>query len=91
MSTFDPNTMTGAQVVGPDGDKLGKVADVYLDNQTSKPEWAAVKSGMFGGHVSLVPLAQAEFDGESLRVPYDKEQIKNAPHHEPGRRAVPER
>ncbi len=83
MSTFDPNTMTGAQVVGPDGDKLGKVADVYLDNQTSKPEWAAVKSGMFGGHVSLVPLAQAEFDGESLRVPYDKEQIKNAPHHDP--------
>ncbi len=83
MSTFDPTTMTGAQVVGPDGEKLGKIADVYLDNHTSKPEWAAVKSGLFGGHVSMVPLAHAEFEGDSLTVPYSKEQIKNAPHQDP--------
>ena len=56
----DPNTMTGAPVRGSDGEKLGKVDAIYFDNDTDKPEWAAVKSGLFGSHVSLVPLAQAQ-------------------------------
>jgi len=79
----DPAQLNGVSVEGSDGSKIGKVTDVYLDDQTSKPEWAAVKTGMFGGHVSLVPLANASFDGEALKVPYDKDQVKNAPHQDP--------
>jgi len=33
--------------------------------------------------VSLVPLAQADWDGNALTVPFDKDAIKNAPHHDP--------
>jgi uncharacterized protein (TIGR02271 family) len=79
----DPSTMTGAPVHGSDGGKLGKVDAVYLDNETSRPEWAAVKSGLFGGHVSLVPLRQGNWDGSALTVPFDKDALKNAPHHDP--------
>jgi len=79
----DPTQLSGVDVQDSDGGKIGKVTDVYLDDQTSKPEWAAVKTGMFGGHVSLVPLANASFDGEALKVPYDKDQVKNAPHQDP--------
>ena len=71
-------------VVGPGGEKLGTVDDVYEDDETGRPEWAGVKSGLFGDHVSLVPLAQAEHSGETLTVPYTKAQIKAAPHHDPG-------
>ena len=63
----DPAQLMGVTVNGSDGGKIGKVEEVYLDEHTDKPEWAAVKTGMFGGHVSLVPLATAEFDGALLR------------------------
>jgi hypothetical protein len=39
---------------------------------------AAVESGLFGGQVSLVPLAQASWDGDTLTVPFDKQVLKAA-------------
>jgi len=85
----DPAQLDGVTVHDSDGGKIGKVTDVYLDQDTSRPEWAAVKTGMFGGHVSLVPLANASFDGEALKVPYDKDQVKNAPHQDPAQELSP--
>ena len=79
----DPGTMVGAPVHGRDNAKLGKVHAIYYDNDTNKPEWAAVKGGMFGGQVSLVPLTQANWDGSALTVPFDKDALNNAPHHDP--------
>jgi uncharacterized protein (TIGR02271 family) len=79
----NPSTMNGAPVRGSDGEKLGKIDAIYFDNDTDAPEWAAVKSGLFGGHVSLVPLAQASWDGDTLSVPFDKAALKAAPHHDP--------
>ena len=72
----------GHEARGTDGDKLGKIEDIYLDQETGKPEWMAVKTGMFGGRVSFVPLAEARLDGDVVTVPYDKAKIKDAPHAE---------
>jgi uncharacterized protein (TIGR02271 family) len=82
-SMSDPNTMTGATVKGGDGEKLGKIDAIYFDNDTDKPEWAAVKSGLFGSHVSLVPLAQGTWNNGTLTVPFDKAALQTAPHHDP--------
>ena len=79
----DPNALTGAPVHGSDGTKLGKVEAVYLDNDTEAPEWVAVKSGLFGSHVSIVPLSRGSWDGNALTVPFDKDAIQAAPHHDP--------
>ena len=79
----DPGTMNGASVRGSDGGKLGKIDAIYFDNDTDAPEWAAVKSGLFGAHVTLVPLAQASWDGDTLTIPFDKTTLKAAPHHDP--------
>jgi uncharacterized protein (TIGR02271 family) len=79
----DPSTMTGAPVQGSDGEKLGKIDAIYFDDTTDTPEWAAVKSGLFGSHVTLVPLAQASWNGDTLSVPFDKAALKAAPHHDP--------
>jgi uncharacterized protein (TIGR02271 family) len=73
------NAVIGSTAVGPDG-KLGTVGEVYLDDQTGRPEWATVRTGMFGTKESFVPLAQADVTGDDLHVPYDKEMVKNAPH-----------
>ena len=74
----------GTTVIGGDGEKLGSVDAVYYDNATDKPEWVAVRSGLFGTRVALVPLRRADHAGDALRVPFDKVQLRNAPHHDPG-------
>jgi len=69
----------GETVYGSDGDKLGKVGQIYLDDATGRPEWATVQTGLFGNHESFVPVAQAELNDSGLTVPYSKNQIKDAP------------
>jgi uncharacterized protein (TIGR02271 family) len=81
-TTEDIKTWRGHEARSTDGDKLGKIEDIYLDQETGKPEWMAVKTGMFGGRVSFVPLAEASLDGDVVTVPYDKARIKDAPHAE---------
>ena len=85
MNFSDPQSIAGKDVVGADGEKIGKVEELYLDTQTEQPEWISVSTGLFGGHVSLVPLAQATEEAGSLRVPFSKDQVKSAPHYDPGR------
>ena len=84
VNVSDPRELSGATVTGSHGEKLGKVDTVYLDNETQRPEWAAVKTGLFGSHVSLVPLASAQYQGGSLQVPFTKDDVQHAPHHDPG-------
>jgi uncharacterized protein (TIGR02271 family) len=85
VNVSDPAQLSGLTVTGPDGQKLGKVDGVFLDNSTHRPEWAAVKSGLFGSHVSLLPLAAADLAGDELRVPFGKDALESAPHHDPDR------
>jgi uncharacterized protein (TIGR02271 family) len=79
INTNDVTQLRGQQLVDRDGDKIGKIEEIYLDEQTGKPEWLAVKTGMFGSNVSFVPLAQASTEGDTVRVPYEKSQVKDAP------------
>ena len=73
----------GHEVVGDGDEKIGKIDEIYLDQQTGKPEWLAVKTGMFGGKLSFVPLAEAHPHGDTIHVPYGKDQVKDAPNAEP--------
>ena len=66
-------------VVTQDDDNLGKVGQVYLDDQTSEPSWVSVRTGWFGTNESLVPLEGAQVSGGQIRVPYSKDTIKDAP------------
>jgi uncharacterized protein (TIGR02271 family) len=79
INTNDVAQLRGLQLIDRDGDKVGKIDEIYLDEQTGQPEWLAVNTGMFGSNVSFVPLAQATTEGDSVRVPYEKSQIKDAP------------
>ena len=75
----DAKTWRGYDAVGPGANKLGTVEDIYLDQETGEPEWVALKTGMFGGKLSFAPLSQARQDGDTIVLPYEKDQIKNAP------------
>ncbi len=83
LTTTDLEQLRGKQVVGPDGDKIGKVDEFYLDEQTGQPEWMSVSTGMFGSNVSFVPLADAQADADGVRVRWDKDKVKEAPNVDP--------
>jgi len=69
----------GREVVGPDSEKIGKLSEIYLDQQTGKPEWALVNTGMLGTSSTFVPLAGAKPSGEDVQVQFTKEQVTEAP------------
>src|SRR3954447_20447103 len=69
----------GREAVDADGDKLGRVEEVYLDDHTGTPEWLLVKTGFFGSKSTFVPLAGATEEGDLVRVRFSKAQVKDAP------------
>jgi uncharacterized protein (TIGR02271 family) len=70
-------------MVDADGDKIGTIESIYLDDQTSQPEWALVNTGLFGTRSTFVPLAQASASGGQVQVPYQKQLMKDAPNMDP--------
>jgi uncharacterized protein (TIGR02271 family) len=75
----------GRTLIGRDGEKIGKIAELYTDQQTDKAEWARIDAGLFGNRSSFVPLAGASPQGEDVLVPVTRDQVKDAPKIEPGR------
>ncbi len=69
----------GKAVHGSDGNKLGTVGQVFLDDTSGAPEWVTVQTGLFGTKESFVPIADATLSADGLSVPFDKDQVKGAP------------
>src|SRR5215204_4923755 len=86
MSTMQKNDLLqqrGEDLYDTTGEKIGKVEEIYLDAQSGEPEWALVNTGMFGTKSSFVPLQGASQNGDTLQVPYDNAQVKDAPKVDP--------
>src|SRR5215213_7394098 len=73
----------GATLVDRDGDRVGTIDSIYVDDQSGQPEWALVNTGLFGTKSTFVPLAQANPSGDNVQVPYEKQLIKDAPRMDP--------
>jgi uncharacterized protein (TIGR02271 family) len=69
----------GRTVIDRNGDKIGKIDALYVDQQIDKPEWALVNTGLFGTRSSFVPIAGASPRGEDVMVQVEVQQVKDAP------------
>jgi stress response protein YsnF len=58
---------------------MGKVGQVYFDDQSDRPEWVTVHTGLFGTNETFVPVQGAEFSRGRVTLGYDKQKIKNGP------------
>jgi uncharacterized protein (TIGR02271 family) len=85
ISRDSVQTLIGGTAYSTDGDKIGSIGQVYLDNSSGEPAWVTVKTGLFGTNESFVPLEQAELTQDGVRVPYDKDRVKGAPNIETDR------
>ena len=69
----------GQDVVDPDGEKVGKLEDLYYASESAFPVAASVKHGTLGKTLTLVPLDRASITRSYLRVSYEKAMFKKAP------------
>jgi len=75
----DPSTLFGENVVDTDGNTIGSVDSVWVDDATNELEFIGVKTGWLFGKTHVIPCADAQFSGDTITVPYSQDQIKDAP------------
>ena len=71
--------LANATAYDRDGDKLGSVKEVYINDSTGQPDFVEVGHGLFGMSSSIVPLRGHRLDGENLQLAFSKDHIKDAP------------
>lgn len=69
----------GKMLVDSNGEKIGKLQDVYIDVETDEPQFGTVKEGLIGRHLTFVPLGGIKIGPDDLQVSVTKEQVKSAP------------
>lgn len=61
------------------GDKLGSVKDVYINDASGQPDFVDVNHGLFNMGSSIVPLRGHSLRGGELHLAFEKDRIKDAP------------
>jgi uncharacterized protein YrrD len=72
----------GKTLIDVDGEKIGKLQDVYVDVETDLPQFATVKEGLIGRHLTFVPLGGIKVGPDDLQVAVTKQQVQDAPNIE---------
>jgi uncharacterized protein (TIGR02271 family) len=83
LTKEDVLSWRGRDLHSQDGEKLGKIEEIYLDTETGEPEWALIHTGLFGTKQTFVPIRDATPGDDALRAPVDKAQVKDAPKIDP--------
>src|SRR5580698_4650399 len=78
-STWNVAEWHGKMLVDRNGEKIGKLQDVYVDVETDVPQFATVKEGFLDRHLTFVPLADLRVGPEELQVAVSREQVQDAP------------
>lgn len=71
--------LIGLTAVGADGDKIGTVGQVYLDDDAGQPAWVTVSTGMFGTRESFAPLYGSSVGDGQLVLAVPRQLVKDAP------------
>ena len=69
----------GRRVIDADGDKIGTIEEIYLNDASAQPEWALVGTGLTGSNSNFMPLGSAVASGEDIQVAISADKVKNAP------------
>ncbi|KNX38224.1 DUF2382 domain-containing protein [Luteipulveratus halotolerans] len=79
ITTDQVQTVRGGNALDSNGEKIGSIGEVYLDDRTGNPAWVTVNTGLFGTSESFIPLQDASVEGKDVKVPYTKDKVKDAP------------
>src|SRR5215217_3584798 len=81
----------GYEVYDRDGEKIGKVDDLFVDEHDN-PEYVGVKTGFFGLRSTLIPWEMLRVNEERrvLEVQETKDRVKDAPNVNDDEEITPE-
>jgi uncharacterized protein (TIGR02271 family) len=79
LTEQDARNVIGTTACDSNGDKIGKVGQLFLDDETGRPEFVTVNTGLFGTKETFLPIAEATISGDQLVVPFTKDKVKDAP------------
>jgi len=79
LAQYNVAEWRGKMLIDIDGEKIGKLQDVYVDVETDVPQFATVKEGVIGRHLTFVPLGGILVGPDDLQVAVTKEQVRSAP------------
>jgi sporulation protein YlmC with PRC-barrel domain len=79
QAQYNVTEWRGKMLIDIDGEKIGKLQDVYVDVETDVPQFATVKEGVIGRHLTFVPLVGIQVGPDDLQVSVTKEQVRSAP------------
>lgn len=87
----DLNRLFGFEVVGNDGNSIGKVDNIWMD-ETRQPAFFGIQTGWLFGQIHVVPAHRSEvnFQKRNIRLPYSEEKVKGAPSYDPSVDLTPE-
>lgn len=75
----------GREVLDAEGRRIGRLEEVYLDELTDQPRWAAVRAELVDDELRLVPLAGAKMRADHVTLPVTSGAVDDAPHIESAR------
>jgi PRC-barrel domain len=75
----DPKEYIHRVAADGEGNRIGKVSQVYNDDSTGQPRWVLVETGLFGTRQSFAPIHGSRVDGEVVVLAVSKDQVKDAP------------
>lgn len=79
ISAMDPKDIPGlfdAEVVGPDGEKVGTIQQIFADEVTGAVTFVTVLSE---GHEHFIPVRGADYSTSHVSVPFNRDIIETAP------------
>ncbi|MDO4412419.1 PRC-barrel domain-containing protein [Cutibacterium sp.] len=79
ISAMDPKDIPGlfdAEVIGPDGEKVGTIQQIFADEVTGAVTFVTVLSE---GHEYFIPVRGADYSSSHVNVPFSRDIIETAP------------
>ena len=84
LTQEEGRNLAGATAFDQDGQKIGEVTTVYLDNTTGDPQWVIVAAGLFGLSDTVVPASLAHMRRpQEVAFAASKSTITSAPQIDP--------
>ncbi len=75
----DLSEWRGRTLHDANGERIGKLEDVYFDTDTDEARFGTVKEGIFSRHLTFVPLVGVTVGPDNLQVATTMADVKNAP------------
>jgi sporulation protein YlmC with PRC-barrel domain len=79
MTTVNVQELIGRTAIDSNGEKIGKIEQIYLDNETGQPNWVAVSTGLLGRNSNFAPMHNAKASGDDVVLGVTKQQVADAP------------